>query len=131
MKRGFKVILGLLIVAVLVVWFRSTMLSNGPRADMQVSPTAVKAGPRSVDIEIAIKLYKLHMHRYPKDLRELVVQGSDAQNWNGPYIPPVTNPALTFDDPWGKDYRYSRSGDSYRLVSAGPDGMFGTEDDQG
>ena len=69
---------------------------------------------------------------YPKGkngLGDLVQQPRDAQNWHGPYLDKLPN------DPWGNDYIYECPGkhnpSSYDLLSVGPDGKAGTEDDIG
>jgi len=39
------------------------------------------------------------------------------------------NPRSSFDDPWGQRYAILCDDEETRVVSAGPDGRFGTEDD--
>jgi general secretion pathway protein G len=68
---------------------------------------------------------------YPKGkdgLRDLVEQPRDAQSWRGPYLKgDIPN------DPWGNPYDYECPGkknlSSYDIVSMGPDGRAGGEDD--
>ena len=63
----------------------------------------------------------------PEGLDVLVNPPKDVTNWKGPYLKRVRN------DPWGNPYRYvPRAKDKpnvYQLISAGPDGKFGTADD--
>ena len=80
--------------------------------------------------------FEVDMGYYPKGkngLAELVQPPRDAQNWKGPYLKgeiPL--------DPWGHAYIYecpgkhgpsANSPNSYDLMSMGPDGRAGTEDD--
>jgi general secretion pathway protein G len=47
----------------------------------------------------------------------------NAAGWNGPYI------EAGVKDRWDHDYRYSLKGKTFEVISAGPDGKFGTADD--
>jgi general secretion pathway protein G len=79
----------------------------------------------------ALDSFEVDVGRYPKGrngLQDLVVQPRDAQNWRGPYMKNDIP-----KDPWGNDYVYECPGknntSSYDLVSMGPDGRAGSEDD--
>jgi general secretion pathway protein G len=60
-------------------------------------------------------------------LQDLLVQPRDAQGWKGPYIEEIPL------DPWQHAYLYEcpskRNTSSFDIVSMGPDGRVGTEDD--
>lgn len=77
----------------------------------------------------ALDQYKLDNGSYPRSLQELAQKPSDATNWHGPYI----NPENLSVDPWGNPYIYRYPGkhttNSYDLLSVGPDGKKGTDDD--
>lgn len=67
---------------------------------------------------------------YPKGkngLMDLVQQPRDAQNWHGPYLKEIPK------DPWGNEYVYECPGrnnpSSYDLMSMGPDGRVGGDND--
>ena len=67
---------------------------------------------------------------YPKGkngIQDLVSQPRDARKWNGPYLKEVPK------DPWGNDYIYECPGKnnptSYDVMSRGPDGRVGGDDD--
>ena len=80
-------------------------------------------------ITTALNLYEVDNGFFPKSLQDLVQQPADARNWHGPYLkkPPV--------DPWGNPYVYYYPGkhnqSSFDLLSVGPDGKEGTDDDIG
>jgi general secretion pathway protein G len=82
---------------------------------------------------IAIDLFEQDTGRYPtaeEGLDSLVVNPQIA-NWRGPYLQSTTVPV----DPWGNPYRYAYpsaltgSETMYDVVSAGPDGVYGNNDD--
>jgi len=79
----------------------------------------------------ALDAFEVDNGYYPKGkngLNELVQQPGNAPNWRGPYLKgqvPL--------DPWGRPYSYECPGKynptSYDLMSVGPDGRAGNEDD--
>lgn len=82
---------------------------------------------------IALDLFEQDTGRYPRTdegLQALVVN-PQIQNWRGPYLQSTYVPL----DPWANEYRYvypseiTGSQYLYDIVSAGPDGVFGSEDD--
>jgi general secretion pathway protein G len=82
---------------------------------------------------VAIDMFEQDTGRYPTTDEGLAVLIQDPQvnNWRGPYLKSATVP----EDPWGNSYRYTypseltASRTLYDIVSAGPDGAFGNEDD--
>jgi general secretion pathway protein G len=80
----------------------------------------------------ALDAFEVDNGFYPKGkagLDDLVLAPANAQNWKGPYIKAQTTPA----DPWGNAYLYECPGrhnpSSYDLMSTGPDGREGGDDD--
>lgn len=78
----------------------------------------------------ALDAFEVDNGYYPKGkngLQDLVQKPRDAQNWHGPYVKDIPN------DPWNNPYAYESPGrrntSSYDLMSAGPDGRAGSEDD--
>ena len=79
----------------------------------------------------ALDAFEVDNGFYPKGkngLNDLVTAAREAQNWRGPYMKgeiPV--------DPWGHAYVYECPGkhnpSSYDIMSMGPDGRAGSEDD--
>jgi general secretion pathway protein G len=74
----------------------------------------------------ALDMFEVDNGHYPKSLNDLMVQPRDAQNWHQ-YM--ETIPA----DPWQHPYVYTYPGkhrpNSYDLMSVGPNGQAGDEDD--
>jgi general secretion pathway protein G len=79
----------------------------------------------------ALDAFEVDNGYYPKGkngLADLVQAPRDAQSWRGPYLKSEIPM-----DPWGHPYVYECPGkhnpSSYDLMSAGPDGRAGSEDD--
>lgn len=79
---------------------------------------------------IALDLFEQDTGRYPETLDALIVDPG-VRNWHGAYIKSASIPL----DPWRNEYKYSYpseltdSESMYDIVSAGPDGSFGSDDD--
>jgi general secretion pathway protein G len=80
-------------------------------------------------IKTALDAFEVDNGYYPKSLQDLIQQPSNAKNWHGPYLENFPQ------DPWGNPYVYTYPGrhnaNSYDLMSVGPDGKAGTDDDIG
>src|ERR1035438_9030674 len=80
-------------------------------------------------IKTALDSFEVDNGYYPKSLQDLIQQPSNAKNWHGPYLENFPQ------DPWGNPYVYTYPGrhnaNSYDLMSVGPDGKAGTDDDIG
>ena len=82
---------------------------------------------------LAADLFEQDTGRYPTTEEGLMalIQNPQVTNWRGPYLKSATIPP----DPWGNAYRYAypsqltSSETLYDIVSAGPDGAYGNEDD--
>lgn len=64
-------------------------------------------------IELALDMYEVDHGQYPSSLQSLVSDSGDP-NWHGPYLKKGVP-----KDPWGGDYSYSSSGNSYTLSATG------------
>jgi general secretion pathway protein G len=118
----------------LTFWFRTAILGivlyalvtpriySGPG----VRPTVALADIKG-RIKTALAVYKNDNGTFPKSLQDLVQQPSNTTNWRGPYLDKLPV------DPWGNVYNYACPGrhntNSFDLMSIGPDGKAGTEDD--
>jgi general secretion pathway protein G len=80
-------------------------------------------------IKSALGRYEIDNGFFPRSLQDLMVAPSNAKNWTGPYLDKLPT------DPWGNPYIYyypgKHSANSYDLLSVGPDGKEGTDDDIG
>ncbi|WP_413676707.1 type II secretion system major pseudopilin GspG [Pantoea dispersa] len=128
-QRGFtllEIMVVIVILGVLASLVIPSLMGNKDRADRQ------KAVSDIVTLENALDLYKLDNGRYPatdQGLKALVTK---------PTLAPLPR-AYRADgyirrlpqDPWGSDYRLISPGEHgvFDVISAGPDGEFGTPDD--
>ncbi|NKB34712.1 MAG: type II secretion system protein GspG [Pseudomonadales bacterium] len=75
-------------------------------------------------LEAALDTYRLDVGEYPDSLEGLREDDSGRASWNGPYLRrdiPL--------DPWNNEYVYDSNGREFTLLSYGPDGERGGEDD--
>lgn len=79
------------------------------------------------NISQQLQMYKIYANRYPttaQGLNALVENPGDGKKWRGPYIE-----KNKLEDPWGVPFNYESDGRKYKIISAGIDEEFGTEDD--
>jgi len=78
-------------------------------------------------VQSALDMYRIHNYRYPSSeqgLNALVVKPQEGSRWRGPYID-----SNQLKDPWDNPYQYESDGRVFKIISPGPDGTFGTDDD--
>ena len=116
------VILGTLAAIVLPKFTGTTERARRTQAQTQIST-----------FKTALDMFETDNGYYPKGksgLLDLIQQPREAQSWHGPYL---QNESGIPDDPWGHTYIYVCPGkhnpSSYVIISVGPDGREGTDDD--
>ena len=127
LARGFTLIELLLVLVILGILAAIVVPKFAGRTE-QARVTAAQTQISS--FSTALDAYEVDNGYYPKGkngLVDLVQQPRDAQKWHGPYLKEVPK------DPWGNDYIYECPGrhnaGSYDLMSVGPDGRAGGDDD--
>jgi general secretion pathway protein G len=115
------VILGVLAAIVVPKFAGRTEQARNTAAKTQIS-----------NFETALDAFEVDNGYYPKGkngLNDLVVQPKDAPNWHGPYLKQESIP----NDPWLHAYIYDCPGkhnaSTYDIMSMGPDGRVGGDDD--
>jgi general secretion pathway protein G len=128
-QGGFTLIELLLVLMILAVLAAIVVPKFSGRTE-QARTTAAQT--QIASFRTALDAFELDNGFYPRGkdgLLDLVQQPRDSQNWRGPYIEEIPN------DPWGNAYIYESPGkmnpNSYDLLSLGPDGRAGTDDDIG
>jgi general secretion pathway protein G len=127
LNRAFTLVEMLLVVTIIGILAALVI----PRIIGRIEQSRITAANADVmgGISTALGLYEVDNGVFPKSLRELIQQPSDAKNWHGPYLGKL--PA----DAWGNAYLYCYPGkhnqNFFDLLSVGPDGKEGTEDDIG
>ncbi len=128
-QRAFTLVEMLLVVTIIGILAALVVPKIMGRSE-QARMTAARADLSG--IKTALDAFEVDNGFYPKGkngLSSLVQAPSDVKNWHGPYLDRVPS------DPWGNNYIYEypgkRNTSSYDLMSAGPDGKEGNEDDIG
>jgi len=103
--QGFT-LLEMLVVIVIIGLLASYV---GPKYFAQVSKSETTLAKAQLEaFEKALDTFRLDVGRYPtteEGLNALMVQPSNAANWNGPYLKKEIPP-----DPWGRPYEYRSPG---------------------
>jgi general secretion pathway protein G len=127
-RSGFTLIELLLVLVILGILAAIVVPKFSGRTE-QAKVTAAQS--QIATFGTALDAFEVDNGYYPKGkngLQDLVQQPRDATSWKGPYLKGEIPP-----DPWGHAYVYESPGKhnptSYDVMSAGPDGRAGSEDD--
>jgi general secretion pathway protein G len=127
-RSGFTLIELLLVLVILGILAAIVVPKFSGRTE-QARQTAAQS--QISTFGTALDAFEVDTGHYPKGkngLLDLVQQPRDGQNWKGPYMKNEIP-----KDPWGFDYIYECPGkhnpSSYDLMSVGPDGKVGGDDD--
>ncbi len=125
-RKGFtllELMIVIVILGILAAIVAPKFLKRGEEAKLTATKVQMK------NIEQALKMYKLDNSFYPTTEQgiEALVRKPEGEpeprNWKGPYLDDIPK------DAWGSNFIYISDGKSYTLISKGPDGEEGTEDD--
>ena len=103
----------------------------------------IEASPRSVEstnsalpatkqaLKMALEMYRFDLGVYPtkEEGLQALIANPGFESWKGPYI--EVEDSQPPPDPWGHEFRYMLADGKPQIDSAGPDGTFGTMDDNG
>ncbi len=119
MRAGFTLIE--ILVAVAIIGILGTVATVSiPRI---LENSKIKAAKVAVDnLRGAVVTYNIEKGKYPSDLKALVEASGDDE-------PILEGGEGALYDPWGVEYKYERKGKRIVVISAGPDGEFGGDDD--
>jgi len=118
----------MLLVLVILAVLAAIVIPRFAGRSQQAKETAAKSDIHS--LEIALDAFEVDTGGYPNGnngLQALVDQPSNSSGWKGPYVKTIPN------DPWGNAYVYTYPPKNNKtgadILSPGPDGQSGTEDD--
>lgn len=130
-KNGFTLIELLLVITIISVLAAVVV----PRFFGRSQEARIVAARQTIvgTFGIALDLFEQDTGRYPRSDEglEALVNNPQITNWRGPYLK-TTNIPL---DPWSNEYKYNYPSELtsseflYDIISAGPDGVFGNNDD--
>ena len=126
-RQGFTLI-ELLLVLVILGTLAAIVV---PKFAGRTEQARVAAAKSQISIfETALDAFEVDNGYYPKGkdgMQDLVVQPKDTPNWKGPYLKNIPV------DPWQHPYIYECPGrhneSTYDIMSMGPDGRVGGDDD--
>ncbi len=129
-SKGFTLVELMLVLVIL-----GTLVALvGPRLTGKTEKANITSARTQISmLEEALDFFEIDNGGYPQEgdgLEALMVQPSNANNWDGPYLKkdiPL--------DPWGNAFIYEFPGrlnpDGFDLYSMGPNGQDGDDDDIG
>jgi len=126
--RNAFTLVELLLVLVILATLAAIVIPKFAGRSEQAKVTAAQS--QIAAFQMALDAFEVDNGFYPKSggLNMLLEQPSNCSNWKGPYLQKGI-PA----DPWGNGYIYEYPGkhhqNGYDLMSMGPDGRSGTDDD--
>jgi len=119
MRAGFtlmEILVAVAIIGILGTVAVQSVTSNIEKAKQTAADESVR------NIANAVTQYYLANKKYPNDLKELTVAKGDEE-------PVLSGGEGALEDPWGNEYKYEKKGKKFVIISAGPDGEFGNDDD--
>ena len=126
LRRAFTLVEMLLVVTIIGILAALVIPKIVGRSE-QARATAAHAD--IAGIKTALDAFEVDNGFYPRSLQDLLQAPSNAKNWHGPYLDKLPV------DPWGNAYVYyfpgKHNSSSFDLLSIGPDGKEGTDDDVG
>lgn len=126
--RSAFTLVELLLVLVILATLAAIVIPKFAGRSEQAKVTAAQSQISS--LQMALDAFEVDNGFYPKSggLNLLLEQPSNCPNWKGPYLQKGIP-----TDPWGSPYIYEYPGkhhqNGYDLMSMGPDGRSGTDDD--
>ena len=127
-RRAAFTLVEMLLVLVILATLAAIVIPKMAGRSQQAKVTA--AATQIESLGTALDQFEVDNGYYPKsgNLNDLLEQPANSPGWKGPYL----SKGIPLD-PWGNAYIYEYPGkhhtNGYDLLSGGPDGRTGTDDD--
>lgn len=129
-RKAFT-LMELLLVVIIIGVLAAIMLPSFSGRSEEARITRARTEIEST-LGLALDMFEADIGSYPsiaQGLDALIRKPEGTDNWRGPYI----KKSNRFEDPWRNEYNYQFPGQrntfGYDLISPGPDGQLGTDDD--